>query len=244
MSFELEICCYNFASCLVAGEAGASRIELCADPGSGGTTPGYGTIRRVKEKTHIPVYPIIRPRGGDFLYNDDEYVIMQKDILLCKELGCEGVVIGLLHANGTVDKMRTARLVELAYPMGVTFHRAFDRAVNPFEALAAIIDTGCERILTSGQRPHAVDALQLLNELVWSAGGDIIIMPGSGVRAANIALLAEKTGAREFHSSAAMQAVSKMSFTAATMNESLTDILPDKDEIALMGQQLRALFST
>ncbi len=243
MSFELEICCYNFASCLVAEQAGATRIELCADPGNGGTTPGYGTIRMVKEKTRIPVYPIIRPRGGDFLYDDDEYAIMQKDIQACKELGCEGVVIGLLHANGTVDKKRTAALVELAYPMGVTFHRAFDRAAHPFEALAAIIDTGCERILTSGQRPHATDALQLLNELVWSAGGDIIIMPGSGVRAANLALLAEKTGAREFHSSAATNALSKMKFTAPGMNESLTTILPDKAEIDSMAQLLHGLFA-
>jgi len=187
------------------------------------------------------VYPIIRPGGGDFLYDDDAYVIMQRDIIMCKELGCEGVVIGLLNADGSVDKRRTAKLVELAYPMGVTFHRAFDRAVNPFEALNTIIETGCERILSSGQRPYAADALPLLEDLVRTAGDEIIIMPGSGVRAANIALLAEKTGAREFHSSARVMTDSKMQFTQALMNESLQDILADKNEIISMAQQLRLL---
>ncbi|MBS1566185.1 MAG: copper homeostasis protein CutC, partial [Bacteroidetes bacterium] len=190
MKYELEICCYNYLSCLVAEQSGATRIELCADAGEGGTTQSYGTIRLVKEKIHIPVYPIIRPRGGDFLYDDDEFLIMQRDVLACKELGCEGVVIGLLKADGSVDAGRTAQLVELAYPMGVTFHRAFDRAANPLEALSTIIQTGCERILTSGQRPQAADAIPLLNELVRAAGDDIVIMPGSGVRSSNIKLLA------------------------------------------------------
>lgn len=239
MNYELEICCYNFASCIIAEQAGATRIELCADAGEGGTTPGYGTIKRVKEKTRLPVYPIIRPRGGDFLYDDDEFAIMQKDVLVCKELGCEGVVIGLLNADGSVDAGRTAQLVELAYPMGVTFHRAFDRAANPFEALATIIQTGCERILTSGQRPHAVDALALLDELVRTAGDHIIIMPGSGVRASNIALLAEKTGACEFHSSAKAAAASKMMFTAAHMDETLVTVLADAGEIMQMMQVIK-----
>jgi copper homeostasis protein len=243
MSFELEICCYNFTSCLIAEQAGGTRIELCADPGSGGITPGYGTIRMVKEKTRIPVYPIIRPRGGDFLYSDDEYVIMRKDIIMCKELGCEGIVIGLLHVDGSVDKRRTAMLVELAYPMGVTFHRAFDRAANAFEALTAIVETGCERILTSGQRPHAADAMPLLGDLVRSAGEDIIIMPGSGVRAANITVLAEKTGAREFHSSAGINLASKMAFKPLQMEEELTNLLTDKEEIKAMAEELAAYFA-
>ena len=242
MNFELEICCYNFLSCLVAEQAGATRIELCADPGDGGVTPGYGTIRIVKERTRIPVYPIIRPRGGDFLYDADEFGIMQKDVLVCKELGCEGVVIGLLQADGSVDKKRVAMLVEMAYPMGVTFHRAFDRAVNPFEALATIIDTGCERILTSGQRPLAADAIPLLDELVRNADDHIIIMPGSGVRASNIARLAAGTGAREFHSSARIAANSGMLFTASHMNESLQTVLADKTEIEQMVQQLKTAF--
>lgn len=243
MDFELEICCYNFVSCLVAGRAGATRIELCADAGEGGTTPGYGTIRMVKEKLQIPVYPIIRPRGGDFLYDADEFAIMQKDILVCRELGCEGVVIGLLLADGSVDKKRTAQLVELAYPMGVTFHRAFDRAANPFEAMETIIETGCERILTSGQRPQAADAMPLLNELVRGAGDHIIIMPGSGVRASNIALLAEKTGAREFHSSARKAAAGNMEFIPAHMEETLTTLLADEKEIRQMKEILTKQFT-
>lgn len=243
MNFELEICCYNFVSCLVAEQAGATRIELCADAGEGGTTPGYGTIRQVKERTRIPVYPIIRPRGGDFLYDDDEFAIMQKDVLVCKELGCEGVVTGLLNADGSVDKKRTAQLVALAYPMGVTFHRAFDRAANPFEALAVIIETGCERILTSGQRPKAADAIPLLDELVRNAGEHIIIMPGSGVRASNIALLAEKTGATEFHSSVGTSIESKMLFTPSHMEETLRTVLPDTNEIRQMVQALTEKFA-
>ena len=243
MNFELEICCYNFASCLVAAQAGATRIELCADAGEGGTTPGYGTIRQVKEATQVPVYPIIRPRGGDFLYDADEFAIMEKEVLLCRGLGCEGVVIGLLQADGSVDIKRVSRLVELAYPMGVTFHRAFDRAANPFEAMEAIIETGCERILTSGQRPHAIDALQLLDELVRAADERIIIMPGSGVRASNIALLAEKTGAREFHSSARTAAPSRMSFTPAHMEETLTTVLADGSEIQAMKAVLEKRFA-
>lgn len=242
MNFELEICCYNFASCLIAEQAGATRIELCADAAEGGTTPGYGTIRRVKERTQIPVYPIIRPRGGDFLYDDDEFIIMQKDVLVCKELGCEGVVIGMLQADGSVDKKRVAKLVEGAYPMGVTFHRAFDRTANPFEALATIIETGCERILTSGQRPQAIEAIPLLDELVRNAGEHIIIMPGSGVRASNIETLAEKTGAWEFHSSARVAADSKMLFTPSYMNESLQTVLADKTEIMQMVQVLQSRF--
>ncbi len=243
MTFELEICCYNFASCLIAEQAGGTRIELCADPGNGGVTPGYGTIRMVKEKTRIPVYPIIRPRAGDFLYSEDEYVIMRKDIIMCKELGCEGVVIGLLNADGSVDKRRTATLVELAYPMGVTFHRAFDRAADPFAALTAIIETGCERILSSGQRPHAADAMPLLADLVRSAGEEIIIMPGSGVRAGNITLMAEKTGAREFHSSAGINMAGNMAFKSAQMEETLTHLLVDKEEIKAMAEQLAVYFA-
>jgi copper homeostasis protein len=241
MNFELEICCFNYNSCVIAEQAGATRIELCADPADGGTTPAYGVIRAVKEKTRIPVYPIIRPRGGDFLYDDDEYGIMEKDVLACKALGCEGVVIGLLLADGSVDKKRAAKLVALAYPMGVTFHRAFDRAANPFEALAAIIDIGCERILTSGQRPSAEEGIVLLDELVRAAGAHIVIMPGSGVRASNIALLAKKTGAGEFHSSARVSVDSKMVFLPAYMNEVLKTVVADKKEIAGMAAVLAAL---
>jgi copper homeostasis protein len=243
MSFQLEICCFNLQSAIVAEQAGASRIELCADPAEGGTTPGFGTVKLVKERTRIDVYPIIRPRGGDFFYNDDDFTIMKAEILLCKELGCEGVVIGMLQQDGTIDKIRCRKLVEMAYPIGVTFHRAFDRAINPFEALEDIIETGCERILTSGQQPTAIESVQLLNELVRQASDRIIIMPGSGIRASNITALAEKTGAAEFHSSARINLNSTMQYVNANMHESLQFVMADKSEIALMKANLTAYFA-
>ncbi|MDE3248773.1 MAG: copper homeostasis protein CutC [Bacteroidota bacterium] len=243
MSFALEICCYNFQSALIAAEAGADRIELCADAGEGGTTPGIGTIQQVRRSVDIELYPIIRPRGGDFLYTADEFAIMRTDIQLCKELGCDGVVIGMLNADGSIDKDRCAQLVELAYPMGVTFHRAFDRAANPFEALEDIISIGCERILSSGQKPVANDALPLLNELVRQANDRIIIMPGSGVRSANIRTIAEATGATEFHSSASMQLPSQMQFTNEQMQEKLDLQLASRDEILAMRSALNHFFS-
>ncbi|MEP6750910.1 MAG: copper homeostasis protein CutC [Bacteroidota bacterium] len=243
MSFTLEICCYNYQSCIVAAEAGADRIELCADAAEGGTTPGFGTIKLVKEKIGIDVFSIIRPRGGDFFYNDAEFIAMKSEILLCKELGCEGVVIGMLKQDGSIDKDRCKQLVALAYPMSVTFHRAFDRASNPFEALEDIIQIGCERILTSGHKPVAVDGAQLLDELIRQANDRIVIMPGSGIRAANIIDVAKKTGAVEFHSSASIKVDSSMSFINAGMQEKLQTIMADRNEVAGMKGQLTEYFA-
>jgi len=229
---------------MIAAAAGAHRIELCADAAEGGTTPGFGTIKRVKEKVNIDVYPIIRPRGGDFFYDDDEFIMMKTEILLCKELGCEGVVIGMLKQDGSIDKDRCRQLVALAYPMGVTFHRAFDRAINPFEALEDIIQTGCERILTSGHKPTALEGAQLLDELIRQANDRIIIMPGSGIRAANIAEVAKKTGAAEFHSSASVKMNSSMTFINQDMRENLQTIMADKNEVAGMKENLASYFET
>ena len=123
----LEICAFNLPSALVAERAGADRIELCAGPEEGGVTPSAALIRMARSQLRIPVYPIIRPREGDFLYSEEEFRVMLRDVEICKELGCDGVVIGMLLADGSVDQLRCAKLVETAYPMGVTFHRAFDR---------------------------------------------------------------------------------------------------------------------
>ena len=198
----LEICAASVASCIAAEEGGAQRIELCDNLLEGGTTPSYATIAVAREKVQIDLYPIIRPRGGDFLYDDLEFAVMQKDIKLCKSLGCNGVVIGLLTADGKVDIPRTKELVKLAWPMGVTFHRAFDMTEDPLQALEDIIETGCERILTSGQRNTATEGIPLLKTLVEKAAGRIAIMVGSGVRAHNIAELVKETGAAEFHTTA------------------------------------------
>ena len=234
MSFKLEICSFDLVSALLAQEAGAHRIELCAGPAEGGTTPGPGLIQAARERIHIDLYPIIRPRGGDFLYTDEEFDIMMKEVAYCKQTGCNGVVIGILNTDGTVDKRRVARLVDLAYPLGVTFHRAFDWAVNPFEALEDIINLGCERILTSGQRPTAPEGAELINELVRQADDRIIIMPGSGVRADNILQLAEKTDASEFHTSARSKAPSQMEYVSLAMVEDQSAVRADKHEIEEM----------
>jgi len=212
MSCIIEIATSDFETTRAAVEGGADRIELCANLAEGGTTPSYGTIYQCREELDVLLYPIIRPRGGDFLYTDNEYEIMLHDLKLCKQLGCDGVVIGLLNAEGAIDVKRTAALVEIAYPMGVSFHRAFDRCKDPFEALEQLVQIGCERILTSGQKPTAPEGIELIAELNKVADHRIIIMPGSGVRKENIKMLAEKTGCSEFHSSLRGKARSKMQF--------------------------------
>ena len=231
MNFELEVIAFNIESCRIAQDAGAHRIELCDGPGEGGTTPSYGFIKAARKAINIQLYPIIRPRGGDFLYSDEEFQIMIADVLFCKQTGCDGVVIGLLHADGTVDKARTKQLVELAYPMGVTFHRAFDRAINPLQALEDIIETGCERILTSGQKPQAIAGAELISTLIQKADNRIVIMPGSGVRSDNIAELVKLTGADCFHSSARKMITSQMTYSNPHMNETLQSVSLDEAEV-------------
>ena len=211
-TYVLEIATSDFETTRCAVEGGADRVELCANLNEGGTTPSYGTISQCREKFDVLLYPIIRPRGGDFLYTDDEYEIMLHDVKLCKQSGCDGIVIGLLNQDGTIDIKKTAALVDIAYPMGVTFHRAFDRCRNAFEALEQLVQIGCERILTSGQQPTVNEGMELIAELNKIADHRIVIMPGSGVRKENIKLLAEKTGCKEFHSSLRSKEKSKMNF--------------------------------
>ncbi len=212
MKYIIEIATSDFLTTKSAVEGGADRIELCANLAEGGTTPSYAHIKKCREAFDILIYPIIRSRGGDFLYTKDEFEIMINDVKLCKELGCDGVVIGLLNMDGTIDIARTAQLIELAYPLGVTFHRAFDRGKDPFEAMEQLIEIGCERILTSGQKPSVVDGVDLVAELNKKGDDRIIIMPGSGVRKENIKMLAEKTGCVEFHSSLRSKIKSPMQF--------------------------------
>jgi copper homeostasis protein len=212
MNYIIEIATSDFPSSYAAVQGGADRIELCDNLSEGGTTQSYGTIKLCREKLAVALFPIIRPRGGDFFYSNDEYAIMLNDVKLCKELGCDGVVIGLLNPDGSIDADRSKKLVDLAYPMEVTFHRAFDRCRDPFEALEQLVDIGCSRILTSGQQPAAPAGAELIAELIKKANERIIIMPGSGVRKENIAELAQKTGATEFHSSLRTKVESRMQY--------------------------------
>ena len=230
----LEVAVFNIESAIQAEGAGANRLELCENPNEGGTTPSYGTLCVVSKTISIPVFPIIRPRGGDFLYTDAEFEVMKNDISVCKDLGFAGVVIGLLLPDGNIDKVRTKELVELAAPMAVTFHRAFDRCKDPIKGLHDIIETGCKRILTSGQVPSAPDALDLLQTLVREAGEKIIIMPGSGVRGNNIATIKVVTNAKEFHSSARKVVPTFMKFAKESMQENLQNMLVDTADIQTM----------
>jgi copper homeostasis protein len=242
--FILEICCYNLPSCIVAAGSGADRIELCMDPGDGGTTPSYGLIRAARSAIGpVRLYPIIRPRGGDFFYDKDDYAQMLLDIQVCRDLGCEGVVIGGLTQEGRIDKEHCARLVEAAGPLGVTFHRAFDRATDPLEALEDIIHVGCERLLTSGQRPRAEDGASLIKDLIARAGDRIRIMPGGGVRAENIVALQRSTGAREFHTAARVPIPSLMQFINPAMEEQLTSVAVHSGEVREMRTFLDGIYN-
>lgn len=238
---KLEIIGFNIESCITAQDAGAHRIELCDNPSEGGTTPSYGFIRAAREKLSIELYAMIRPRGGDFLYSDDEFEIMKRDIELCKQSGCDGVVLGMLTPDGNVDKKRCRQIVDYAYPLGVTFHRAFDRTKDPFKSMEDIIEMGCERILTSGQHPKAVDGMEIIKQLILQADDRIIIMPGSGVSSKNITSLAENTGAVEFHSSASMSAISGMKYQNESMPEKMDHLVVNKEEVKKMVDLLKVI---
>jgi len=239
MNYKLEIIAFNIESCSIAQASGASRIELCDNPGDGGTTPSYGFIKAAREQLQIELYAMIRPRGGDFFYSDDEFEIMKADVKNHKALGCDGVVIGLLNKNGSVDKERSKILVQLAYPMGVTFQRAFDRANDPFKALEDIIETGCERILTSGLVPNCLDGAPLIAQLIQHADERIIIMPGSGLRSSNVIEVAKITGAKEFHTSARIFVNTQMDFVVPAMEEDLKNVMVDSTEVKKIKEQLK-----
>jgi copper homeostasis protein len=212
MHYTIEIATADYRTTALAVEGGADRIELCAGLSEGGTTPSMGTIRRCREAFAVQLFPIIRLRGGDFLYTHEEMQVMQDDVRLSKDLGCDGVVVGMLTTDGQIDREALRRMVDLAYPMEVTFHRAFDRCRDPFEALEVLIEAGCQRLLTSGQQLTAPQGAGLIRRLIAAADGRISIMPGSGVRLENIGALALETGATEFHTSLRGREKSQMDF--------------------------------
>jgi copper homeostasis protein len=241
LNYIIEIATTDFTTTKSAVAGGADRIELCAALTEGGTTASFGTIKKCRESFSVQLFPIIRSRNGDFLYSDDELEIMLNEVKLCKELGCDGVVIGLLKKDGSVDIQKTSKLIEMAYPLEVTFHRAFDRCRDPFEALEQLAELGCQRILTSGQQPKAPQGMDLIAQLVKAADERIIIMPGSGVRKENIKELAEKTGAREFHSSLRGNKISEMDFihpSFAGSPESYTNPAIDPEEVKALCKAL------
>jgi len=201
---QLEVCANSVTSAIAAQDGGAVRVELCENLNEGGTTPSHGQLLLARKHLHIKLYTLIRPRRGDFLYSDAEFEIIKADIRNCIEVGCDGIVIGILNADGSVDKERCRELVRMArqWGLGVTFHRAFDMCNDLYQALEDIIDIGCERILTSGGKSTAMEGANILAHLIEKAAGRISIMPGSGVSENNVADLVHFTGVTEVHSSA------------------------------------------
>jgi len=197
----VEICANSYESALNAKKAGADRIELCTELAVGGITPSYGLIEKVREEIAIPVHVLIRPRSGDFTYSDAEFDIMKSDIELCKKLGCNGIVSGILNSDFTIDLKRTKELVDLAKPLSFTFHRAFDWVTDPFKALAQLVDLEIDRILSSGQETNAVKGIFLLEQLQKQAGNRLTILPGGGINK-GIILKFKEASFKEVHFSA------------------------------------------
>lgn len=224
----LEICAGSVESAIAARDGGAQRIELCAALEVGGVTPSAGLIAQARKIEGLTLNVIIRPRGGDFLYNEYEAACMEHDIRTCKQLSVDGVVIGALTADGDIDTSLCKRLIEAAEGMSITFHRAFDMCREPRKALEELIEMGCDRVLTSGQASTAQAGITLLRELVEQANGRIIIMPGCGVNSNNAAAILQATGAQEIHASARKSVGSGMLFRHSGVSMSN----PDSDEYA------------
>lgn len=195
----IEVCVDSVASALAAQRGGATRIELCSDLAAGGITPSAGLIELVRSKISIPLHVMIRARGGDFFYSTDELEIMRRDIVVAKNLGANGVVFGLLHADGRVDTDRNRELADLARPLKVTFHRAFDVSSDLSRALEDVCSTGAERILTSGRERKASQGASLISQLVKVSRGRVLIMPCGGITDKNAASIIQQTGVREIH---------------------------------------------
>jgi copper homeostasis protein len=195
----LEVCVDSVASAVAAERGGAQRVELCSALIEGGVTPSSGLIESVRSRVSTPLHVMVRPRGGDFLYDEDEFGVMRRDIETAKRLGADGVVFGLLSAEGSVDVERTRQLIDLARPLAVTFHRAFDMARDLFRALEDTCGAGADRILTSGGEATAAEGVEVIKRLVKVAGDRIGIMAGSGINPGNAGMLVRQTGVREIH---------------------------------------------
>ncbi|MBT3208409.1 MAG: copper homeostasis protein CutC [Bacteroidetes bacterium] len=227
----IEVCAISVESAIVAQEAGAKRIEFCDNIIEGGTTPSAGSIVLARKNLEIDLCILIRPRGGDFLYNEIEFETMKEDILMAKKLKADGVVIGVLNKNGFVDMKRTDELIKLAKPMEVVFHRAFDMCAEPFEALDQLIELKIDRLLTSGQKQTALEGADLIKKLISKANDKIEIMPGSGIKLNNFTELMEKTKAQSFHLTGSKKTESQMYFRNNNVLLSSTDKIKDYEKL-------------
>lgn len=233
---KIEICAGSVTSALAAQQGGAYRVELCDNLKDGGTTSSYGMLLLACKNLRIKLYPIIRPRGGDFFYSDLEFEVMKADVQQCRNLGCDGVVFGILKADGEIDTKRCLELKEIAGSMGTTFHRAFDRCKNPYQALEEIIKMGFERILTSGTETSAVKGALMISSLIKQAAGRISIMPGAGIRPENLRELIEQTGATEYHSTAKSVSQSEMFFKEVRTGTFEEEFLMEETDAEIVKQ--------
>jgi copper homeostasis protein len=243
-TLELEVCANGYESALAAQLGGADRVELCDNLQEGGTTPSYGQIRLCKQQLTIAIWPIIRPRGGDFLYSDDEFQIMLDDVSVCKQLNCDGIVTGILTADGHIDEARMLEIISMAHPLPVAFHRAFDMTQNMNAALETLIKLGIVRVLSSGGAENALSGAEVLRGLVKQAQGRIALMPGSGITVQNIETLIASIGAPAYHTSAKVQAESMMQYrndnaTMARDNNAYGYGVTDANLVELMVDQLK-----
>lgn len=229
----LEICTNSYQSAKNAQDAGANRIELCQELSVGGITPSYGLINQVIKHLSIETFVLVRPRSGNFMYSDDEFEMMKQDIQICKELGCHGIVSGVLNSDNTLDISRTKELIELSKPLSFTFHRAFDCVANPFETLEQLVDLGVDRILTSGQKSKAENGIELLKQLKEKAKNRITILPGSGINY-EIAKLFKDVELNEIHASASKQIQSNS-------KTSLFDVYQKESDIETIKAILKTL---
>ena len=235
----IEVCAYSLESCLTAQRAGAGRIELCGGLAEGGTTPSAGLIQLARQHLSIPLYIMIRPRGGDFVYSETELAVMEADISMAKSAGADGIVLGILQTDGTIDETQTRHLIDLARPLPVTFHRAFDMTRDSLEALEAIIRTGAVRILTSGQNQTAEAGLSVLKQLTEAAKGRIELMAGAGVNAQNATLFID-AGVDALHLSGGTKEDSRMIYRQPAV--SMTSTLPGEYEyIEASEEKIKAL---
>jgi copper homeostasis protein len=237
----LEICVDSVASAIIAEQGGAHRVELCDYLAGGGTTPSAGMIEVVRKSISIGLHVLIRPRRGDFLYSDAEFEIMRRDIQLCRELGADGVVLGMLTRDGSVDVGRTAELIALARPMSVTFHRAFDLCADPMKALDVLLQLNVHRLLTSGQQETALQGAGLIKELNERATGKLIIMPGGGVTPANVKELVIKTGVSEVHASVRKPIESDMLFRKNLPSMSNYKQVSEFEQLVANVEQVKAM---
>jgi len=208
----LEICAESIESAIGAERGGAHRVELCSALAEGGVTPSAGLISAVRSRLTLPLHVIIRPRAGDFLYSSDEYEIMRQDVLTAKQLGVHGVVLGVLRENGTIDIDRTRSLIEIARPMQMTFHRAFDMSNDLSRAMEDVIATGADRILTSGGQQCAESGISNIAALVKQAAGRIAVMAGAGINRGNLRHIVDRTGVRQIHATARLKISSRMQY--------------------------------